>query len=264
MRRFAASAAVALFACVYPGAAGAIVYGAPDGDAHPAVGVVRFWDGSGKYIQRCSGTMLSPRVLLTAAHCTAGASTARVWLSSTAPTIREVEAGAGDPGYAGTPYTHPGWRGLFPPDTHDVGVVVLSTAAVGLSTFGELPAVGEFDDLALRRGQKDQLFTLVGYGLQGTKPGYVELVARFAGTARLVTASSAPTDGYNFRLSSDPGAPHSGGICLGDSGGPAFYGGSNVIAGVSSFLRKEDCFGGGFVHRLDLAGENAWVGSFLG
>jgi trypsin len=265
MRRLAACAAAILAcACALAGGAGAIVYGTPDGDAHPAVGVVRFWDASGRYLERCSGTMLSPTVLLTAAHCTAGAATARVWLTSSAPSISEVEAGVGDPGRTGVPFTHAEWRGLAPPDTHDVGVVVLDEPVPGLSSFGRLPDVGRFDGLATRRGLQNQLFTILGYGLQGTRPEYVELVQRFVGTAWLVTASSAPTDGFNFQLTSDPGVAHGGGICLGDSGGPAFYGDTNVVVGVNSFLRRSDCFGGGFVHRVDLADESAWIRSFLG
>ena len=240
-----------------------MVYGSPDGDAHPYVGVVRFWDGSGRYLQRCSGTMLSPRVLLTAAHCTAGAASARVWLTSSAPSISDVNAGIGDPGHPGTPYTNPGWHGLLPPDTHDVGVVVLSAPVAGLSTFGQLPSVGQFDSLGAKRGLQNELFTLVGYGLQGVRPEYVELVQRFAGTARFVSDNSPFTAGFNFQLSTDPGAPHSGGACFGDSGGPVFYGSSTVIAGVNSFLRGENCVGSNFAHRVDLADENAWIRSFL-
>jgi secreted trypsin-like serine protease len=263
MRRFAALAAFLFVSCACAGSAGAVVYGSPDGDAHPYVGVVRFWDASGRYLQRCSGTMLSPRVFLTAAHCTAGAASARVWLTSTAPSISDVNAGVGDPGHAGTPYTNPGWVGLVPPNTHDVGVVVLDAPVSGLSTFGQLPAAGQFDGLATQRGLQNQLFTVVGYGLQGVTPRYLELVQRYAGTAMFVADSSPFTAGYNFQLSSDPGAAHSGGACFGDSGGPVFYGTSNLIAGVNSFLRGDNCVGSNFAHRVDLADENAWIRSFL-
>jgi Trypsin len=264
MRRFAALAAAALVsACALTSGAGAVVYGSPDGNAHPYVGVVRFWDASGKYVQRCSGTMLSPRVFLTAAHCTAGAARARVWLTSPAPTILDVNAGVGDPGYGGAPYTNPGWQGLVPPDTHDVGVVVLDSPVSGLSAFGQVPSPGQFDGLATQRGLQNQLFTVVGYGLQGVRPQYVELVQRYAGTARFVADSSPFTAGYNFQLSSDPGAAHSGGACFGDSGGPVFYGSSTLIVGVNSFLRGEGCVGSSFAHRIDLADESAWIRSFL-
>jgi hypothetical protein len=207
--------------------------------------------------------MLSPRVLLTAAHCTAGAASAKVWLTSSAPSILEIDAGTAAPGYAGTPYTHPLWQGLVPPDTHDVGVVVLKQPVSGLTAFGQLPAVGQFDGLATQRGLQNQLFTLVGYGLQGVRPEYVELVQRFAGTAKFVSDSSPFTAGLNFQLSTDPGAAHSGGACFGDSGGPVFYGSSLVIAGVNSFLRGDNCVGSNYAHRVDLADENAWIKSFL-
>lgn len=264
MRKLAALAAASLVSLgALASGAGAVVDGSPDGDAHPYVGVVRFWDASGKYLQRCSGTMLSPRVFLTAAHCTADAARARVWLTSTAPTILDINAGVGDPGYAGTPYTNPGWQGLIPPNTHDVGVVVLDAPVSGLSTFGQLPVPGEFDGLATRRGLQNQLFTVVGYGLQGVRPQYLELVERYAGTAKFVTDNSPSTAGYNLQLSSDPGAAHSGGACFGDSGGPVFYGSSTLIAGVNSFLRGDACVGSSFAHRIDLADENAWIRSFL-
>ena len=42
----------------------------PDGDGHPYVGLVLFYDESDNYLQRCSGTLLSPTVFLTAGHCT--------------------------------------------------------------------------------------------------------------------------------------------------------------------------------------------------
>jgi len=42
--------------------------GPPDGELHPSVGLLLFYDADGRF--RCSGTLVSPTVLLTAAHCT--------------------------------------------------------------------------------------------------------------------------------------------------------------------------------------------------
>ena len=44
--------------------------GTPDGNTHPNVGLILFYDGTGRF--RCSATLVSPTVLLTAAHCTDG------------------------------------------------------------------------------------------------------------------------------------------------------------------------------------------------
>ena len=52
--------------------AGALIGGEPDGDEHPYVGMVGFYDEAGTSTYGCSGTLLSPTVFLTAGHCTFG------------------------------------------------------------------------------------------------------------------------------------------------------------------------------------------------
>ena len=72
-RRFTVAAFVvavlALLAAVAPSAS-AITGGEPDGNRHPNVGLILFYDSTGRY--RCTATLISPTVLLTAAHCTEG------------------------------------------------------------------------------------------------------------------------------------------------------------------------------------------------
>ena len=59
------------------GSVKAITYGELDGNDHPFVGLLVF-DVDGSPSHRCSGTLLSPTVMLTAGHCTYGTSGGRV------------------------------------------------------------------------------------------------------------------------------------------------------------------------------------------
>lgn len=49
---------------------------------HPFVGLAVFYDANGEFLWRCSGSLISPTVFLTAGHCAdtaEGAATARVY-----------------------------------------------------------------------------------------------------------------------------------------------------------------------------------------
>jgi len=54
--------------------AGAIVYGEPDAGRHPYVGAMVAFDASGQRLYRCSGSLVSSMVFVTAGHCTFGLS----------------------------------------------------------------------------------------------------------------------------------------------------------------------------------------------
>ena len=114
-----------LFALAIAVPASAITWGTPDGEAHPHVGLMVF-DVGGAPAWRCSGTLLSPTVMLTAGHCTFGTTGGRVYF--------DADVGAGRPGN-GYPFsggisfaeihTHPSYvdAAFY---LHDVGVVILS------------------------------------------------------------------------------------------------------------------------------------------
>src|SRR5262245_35062055 len=131
----AIAAATALTLSASP--AQAITHGVPDGNDHPYVGLVVFFNAHGLPSHRCSGTMISPTVFLTAGHCAGDVASAKIWLTPdvTAP----VEPGFPDNGHdaAGTPIAHPDWTGVLTvPNTHDVGVVLLD-APVALAEYGQ-------------------------------------------------------------------------------------------------------------------------------
>ena len=70
MKRLLAILGSTVLLVALPGSAGAIVYGEVDTEnRYPFVGLLAFYEGSGAYSHRCSGTLVSPTVVLTAAHC---------------------------------------------------------------------------------------------------------------------------------------------------------------------------------------------------
>jgi Trypsin len=239
----------------------AITNGEPDGTAHPYVGLVGFYDAGGAYVQRCSGTLITPDVVLTAAHCAFADDgvplrEARVWFEPVVgPGVVSGKVG-GAPGGA-TP--HPGFDALAAlPQATDVAVVVLDDP-VAVSSLGELPAVGALDGLK----KKDVSFTLVGYGYEQLKP--VEVTGdrtRRRTTARLagLKGGSATTGSL---VATKPGKG-GGTFCLGDSGGPVLLEGSNVVVGVSSAGKGTTCEKEDVSVRTDTAAFRTWLGPYLG
>lgn len=255
---------IALLLAVIPAAA--IQFGEPDGNAHPHVGLLVF-DVGGVPAWRCSGTLLSPTVMLTAGHCTFGTSGGRVWFD---PDVGAGRPGNGYPFSGGTGiefaeiHTHPQYNdAAF--YLHDAGVVILSQP-VNLPTYGTLAPVGLLDELATRRGLQDRSFTVVGYGLQSVVPTLQADLVRYRGTVQLIDVNGTfgiPA-GVSASFTNNPGRGNGeGGTCFGDSGGPIFYGDSNVIAAITSYGINANCAGTGGGYRVDTADDQAWINSFL-
>ncbi|MER3411081.1 MAG: serine protease [Thermoleophilia bacterium] len=260
-------ASVAAATALFVGPANAVKFGEPDGNRHPWVGLVVFHDSSGVPLWRCSGSLIDSDTFLTAAHCTEAPAAKAVVFFDPGPIPRGDWGGpgtscAGKTGYPckgdaeGTPIPHPAWTGaLTVPNTHDVGVVQLSSSRGG--PYGALAPASYLDGLATRRGQQNVELTVVGYGLQSVRPTLSSIPEREVGTVTLVNLRNALTDGYNIQYSSNPGKGHggSGGTCFGDSGGPVLHwdGTKEVIVGVNSFVLNQNCAGTAFAHRVDIA-----------
>ena len=240
----------------------AITDGELDGNRHPAV-VLLLMEVNGKPAFRCSGTLLSSTVLLTAGHCAGEPgefSGMRVFTES------DVQDGNNNYPFAGpnsveavTWSAHP----LFSEAAfflHDVGVVVLQTPGVRLkqSSYGVLPTEDELDSL---RPRASTVFTSVGYGVQRINPVFVtaERIRMFA-QPHLIQIDTGLTGDFSLLLSNNH---RTGGTCFGDSGGPNFLGTSNVIAGVTSFGLNGTCGGTGGVFRLDKRDVLDFVNSYL-
>jgi hypothetical protein len=240
---------------------GAITDGELDGNGHPYVGLMVAQTANGTPLWRCSGTLLSPTLFLTAGHCTeAPAAHVEIWFAA------DVQSGVPANGYpfngdvGGTPHTHPRYdpKAIF---LHEAGGVVLDEPVV-MSTYGQLPSVNQLDALKTKRGLQDVTFTAVGYGLQEINPVFVEqLKIRMVAHPKL-NQINVPgfTGDFSLLLSNN----HStGGTCFGDSGGPNFLGDSNIVAAVTSFGINGNCAGTGGVFRMDRQNVLDFVNSYL-
>lgn len=240
---------------------------------HTWVGLVVFYDAAGAFVGRCSGSLVSPTVFLTAGHCVEGATSARVYFAQDAG-ARYDPAKQLDPvtGYPDTCLPQPspcvtsdelynyGYPAGFP-DTRDVGLVILD-APVTTVGYGELAPAGTLDALATRRGRQDLTFVSSGYGLSRIRPTQVvSFRERLMASAQLVNLRSALTDGFNVQTSANPGGGR-GGTCFGDSGGPLLYQGQ--IVGVTSFGLNGNCVGVDFAYRVDRAAVQAWIEGITG
>jgi hypothetical protein len=242
-----------------------ITNGELDGDGHPHVGLmVALVNGTPAW--RCSGTLISPTVFLTAGHCTYGATSVEIWFQPDVESNRTLYGyPGGSPTYSvsGEPITYPEYdnAAFF---LADVGVVILAEedAVDDLKVYGVLPEEDQLDALAKRRGKQITTFTSVGYGLQRINPVFVEAeLVRMVATPHLIQINAPGFTGdFSLLLSNNHAT---GGTCFGDSGGPNFLGDSNVVAGVTSFGINGNCAGTGGVFRMDRKGPLEWVQGFL-
>ena len=263
------AALVAAFAIsVVP--AGAVTDGELDGNRHPGV-VLLLMEVGGQPMFRCSATLLSPTVVLTAGHCTNNFPDApftgmRVFTESNVqagigitnnypfagPNAVEAVSWAAHPLYETAPFF-----------VHDVGVVILQPPGVVLpqNQYGVLPAVNSLDELKTKRGLQDRTFTSVGYGLQRINPVHVQAErVRMLARPHLIQINGGIVGDFSLLLSNN----HStGGTCFGDSGGPNFRGDSMVVAAVTSFGLNGNCAGTGGVFRIDRQNVLDFVNTYL-
>ncbi len=266
MRRLAAvllATVAALLTLV--GSSGAITGGQLDGTGHPNVAMIVFYQPAGRF--RCSATLVSPTVLVTAAHCTEGVRgkvIATFDSVAPAPTPHAADDpgdGTSSLGYStpvtswltGTPHAHPPWAGkLKLNDLHDVGVVVLD-APYGGAVPAALPPRDYLAGLASGNGGlSKQTFTVVGYGVFFEKPteGPQKPTAIADRTRRVADAVGQNISSQVLKLAeNEKDSRAGGGSCFGDSGGPVFHQG--LLVGDTSFGASQFCRSAGGYYRLD-------------
>ncbi len=246
MRRLI-TAAVLVAALTSVSSASAITDGTADGQGHPNVGGLvaptAYSDGTWIY---CSGTLISPTVFLTAAHCAD--------VSDQRPVTFASAYQDGDKTYSGTFHGDPLYN-QSQSDPHDIAVVVLDKAVKGI-TPAQLPAANSLSNLS-----GSQQFTSVGYGAYEVTKGpgghqylYNDVRGVATGTLNSITQSW-------LKISMNP-SHGDGGTCYGDSGGPNFLGTTRHVA-ATTITGDAVCRSTNVDYRLDTASARAFLSQYV-
>jgi hypothetical protein len=241
---------------------------------HEYVGLVVFYDANGDFLWRCSGSLLTDRVFLTAGHCAdlgEGAVSARVYFEQDAGAnydpVTMVDPVSGYPETGGitahTLYSYGFANFAGFPNTLDVGMVILDapvqTVYPDIDTYASLAGAGTLD--AYGTGPQATV-TVSGYGLTYTNPAKtISYRSRLMAETFIVNLVSRNTAGFNVQLATNPGGGR-GGTCFGDSGGPVLLDDTDVIVAVNSYVlgqRITTCKGTAFAYRTDQQAVIDWI-----
>ena len=216
-----------------------ITNGQPTGSAYGGVGVVLIdQGGEGTIDFLCSGSLISPTVLLTAGHCLLGPGT--VYYVSFVPDVIPLP-----PISAFAVSTT-----AFASTDDDIGVIILPAGSTTGIPVYDLPTLGLLGELYQRGGLARDRALVVGYGegrLHGMQTSGLD------GVRKVTTAKIQALVGGFIKLSGAEGESSHGSVCFGDSGGPMFLanGDPNTVVGVNDAVRHFGCQGYAVDVRLD-------------
>lgn len=239
----------------------AITGGQPDEGRHPHVGgTVLYYPPRNETIVNCTGSLISPTVFVTAAHCGRHGTRRAV-------TFDEVFDPETSRRHQGTFQVHPAYNPAQP-YKKDVAVIVLDEPVPGVdpSNLPELPEAGLLERMKAQGSlTQSTVFTSVGYGMlgydmEGGSPTPVRGQSRHFSAGRFDALSPD-----QLHLSQNP-ALGDGGTCNGDSGGPNFLGAgeteTKVIAALTS-TGDTYCKATNVAYRLDTPSAREFLGRYV-
>ena len=257
IRRILSGAALAIVLLLPTSPASAVVYGDATGPGrYTNVGAMLVDEGAGPQ-PWCSGTLISPRVFLTAGHCVAplvGHSSSRVYVTfvDDLAVLRPRQLYGVD---VGRSRVHPGY-GHDRSDLFDVGVLVLTEDADEGRSPARLAPAGYLDD---QRAIRDQDFVSVGYGVirESQRKAWQGLLPN---TERRFGVGSFRSLRKAWLMLSQNIATGDAGTCYGDSGGPNFHG--RLVVSITS-TGDRPCKSLNQTYRIDTRAVRAFLDDFV-
>jgi hypothetical protein len=239
-----------------------IVNGTPAGGAYPSVGALLLdfgKDGVNGDDALCTGSLISPTVFLTAAHCVVGPYTppgSQFYVSFASDLYAK-----GMKVIAATGYVYDPEYGHDQAKLHDLAVVFLPASATKGMTPLSLPPAGYLDRLAAQGKLSKALFVNVGYGVSATRtgrPGF--FYDGLKSTSKSEFMGLQPTW---LGLLMNTSATGEGGDCYGDSGGPKFLDGNPNMVLATVTTGDYNCRATTWDWRVDTPEARGFLGKYV-
>lgn len=239
-----------------------IISGEPTGDNRfTNVGALLFdFDDNGVITgddALCSGSLVSPTVFLTAAHCVEFFEPgAQLYVSFNADLFdHPLKVIAAKEFHFDPLFGHDNG------DLHDLGVVILPAGKTkGIQPL-ELPRRGLLDNLAAQGGLNGQIFVNVGYGVDATQRGVPGFT--FDGVRKTSNSLFQALEPAWLWLSMNQNRTGEGGDCFGDSGSPKFFEGNTNLIVATVTTGDRFCRATSRDYRLDTEAARTFLGQFV-
>lgn len=245
-----------------PHTASLIVNGQETGNLYPNVGALLFdWDKNGISgdDEWCTGSLITPTVFLTAAHCIVTPYTppgSQFYVSFSPDLFAKSFSYIATTGYVFDPeYGHDQAK------LHDLALVFLTKNSTRGITPLQLPPAGFLDHLKASGAINNLLFVNVGYGTSATRTGPPDFP--FDGKRSYSKSEFMGLQPTWLGLLMNTNATGEGGDCYGDSGGPKFIDGNSKMIVATVTTGDYPCRATTWDWRLDTPQARAFLGKYV-